>query len=158
MEKLLKRWSELEPKACNHTPGGSQVDHVWFLPGVDWGFDEPGEDLTDLPSIQGAVQLAIEARGWYWSLPNAIERGWGETWSIHSQDKLYRAVVIYGYGQFNYECKQEGESPENPAEALLSAYIAALEATKTEEVEGCLYCFDYNRDPKNNVPCREHQK
>ena len=66
-----------------------------------------------LDTLQGAVQEAIEARGWDWAL------GWTEDTGI------YYGVCITGPTS---EQRYNVNSQSSPAEALLEAYLDALRA------------------------------
>lgn len=111
MEELLKRWAELEPARCRI----ELLESVWccgmdrFLIGAE----------IDAVFVQCAVQEAIEARGLFWSVG---QRRSGKTWLVH-----YVALVADDPAELRTKLSHGGIS-DTPAAALLTAYIAALEA------------------------------
>jgi hypothetical protein len=112
LPELLRMWAKLEPERCEHWTGipvetftaplgtGHQV-----LLAADEG--SPSSPLR-LAIIQAAVQEAIEARGWKWLIS-------------HAQAGHYEA-------QAGPRSLEPAYSASTPGEALLSAYLAALEA------------------------------
>lgn len=120
MKELLQKWSELEPEKCTlqdevHGYGDahyywSSIDNFISVPDSE-SFDEMTsvDRLDYLVAIQGAVQEAIEARGWIHSCGiNGSGRYWG--W-VQSGEEMDETVL----------------SDISIAEALLSAYLKALE-------------------------------
>lgn len=105
MEELLKRWAAVEPGRC--------IDHInneaLFLVrrSGDWQIAVM-EGRINPDKIQGATQEAIEARRWSWAAGFRAEGGGG---------------MVYWGRVMGYE-----ETAHKPAAALLTAYIAALEA------------------------------
>lgn len=114
MKELLEKWSQLEPELCHESsddPGwffiGRQHDDFLHFVSVDGSFEES----VYLSEIQGAVQQAIEAKGWDYE-----QRCWGGKGKIAyvyppTVEKLIR-----------HDCSTH-------AEALLRAYLEALELT-----------------------------
>jgi len=110
MKDLLERWAETEPNRCEiHTDGLyyslNTFPNVLVIETRRW----------HLPIIQGAVQEAIEARD-------------GLRWHIG----LGGETINWWYAQIDKDGKVigswEAESSNSPAEALLTAYLSALEA------------------------------
>ena len=97
MQDLLAEWAEKEP---------TYTAKQWGA----WRKTEITSQL-DRDRIQGAVQRAIDQRGWYWALKNN-----GRS-----------AYVTDGY-----DLRQESHSTSNPAHNLLSAYMQALEVAEDE--------------------------
>jgi hypothetical protein len=109
MEELLKRWAELEPKWCEfELPIGRFYVH-YNLNNGHYGNIYNLDDPT-LAHIQRAIQNAIEARGWDMTLERRNTMG-GWAWFA---DTATSGITIMN----------------TPAEALLSAYIKALEAVQ----------------------------
>lgn len=117
MKELLEKWAELEPDRCTHR-GGSEwcvmVDKDWHC-------------LLDYRylghSVRIGVQQAIEARGWDWSMATTQEPTY-RLW--HASVKCNHDSTIWEPQQYSDNCSTE---------ALLSVYLAALQAT-AEEVAG----------------------
>lgn len=103
MKELLRRWSELEPNRCGK-PGD-----VWQVMRETWCSAEWFGGF-DYDRIQGAVQGAIEARGWQWEL--------------HGSKAYSEAVVKH------VSIDMKIKNADSPAEALLSAYLAVLDTRK----------------------------
>lgn len=118
MKELLEKWAEIEPDPSTFNWDDS----------IQW-IEYPVEHVSLCPivkSIQIHVQQAIEARGW--------------DWKMHSVDfkdgkpRTYFATALYPRGEISLGSVTRQTT--SPAEALLTAYLAALEAVKTEEVAG----------------------
>ena len=115
----LRRWSELEPERCKQTsPHDTEVCFDYQVAvASDMFFDVSSVSDPIAPSvIQSAVQSAIEARGWWFSLKAPLA-------GVRPD---YRAIVS-SRERLVSPCDAEAS---NPAEALLSAYIKALEAER----------------------------
>lgn len=97
IEELLDRLKELDPETW------SRVDKVLGL------VVHPRSPLGHY-IIQGVLQEAIAARGWTWQV---------QIWNTNNL-KFHIAYVVGGG-------RQTESQAETPAEALLQAYIAALE-------------------------------
>ena len=114
MRELLEKWAALEPERGGLTnPDHSQrwVQHS----GERWYFFV--ENRTALASILASVIEAIEAQ--------RTSRGRGWTWTLRSprNDAPQHVGLVY------YANKQwKAGRGDTPAEALLTAYLAALEA------------------------------
>lgn len=104
MRELLKRWAELEPDRCHLK---KNIDGFTINSGKWWDLlftgNLPSED--GLMKVQYAVQQAIIARGWL------LDLDWDGT--------RWEAWVNSGWAD---------RSPNSAAEALLSAYLDAIEA------------------------------
>lgn len=76
VERLLEAWHDLEPLTCEYNSCTFREEEVFFYSvfidhrEYEFYFNEP-EDFRypyhDIIIIQGAVQEAIEKRGWTWS-------------------------------------------------------------------------------------------
>lgn len=99
LSDLLVRWAELEPERCKE-----RWNYTAFL--FDNYMVEEPHSPTDLWVVAGAVQAAIEARGWYWMVwkCHLTSNGFGATITSHGSDCFAPTA----------------------AEALLSAYLGAL--------------------------------
>jgi hypothetical protein len=124
MKELLERWAKLEPTRCEGVYRGEGVFSVYVHLGREERVYRIVHDLVESANaanswLQAAVQEAIEARSWRWELTSPW-RGDSHTYTRYwcdldaSTSELDRPVI-----------GQEGESA---AEALLSAYLTALEA------------------------------
>ena len=125
MEELLKRWAAVEPERC-------QVDVEYYigdrimrgfhveltLPGGKYNGEhfEHGGAAWYAPHIQAAVQEAIEARGWIYQQSIASDC----------------AEMGKYYASCGWDCGMEERYADTQAEALLSAYLQAIEATTTQ--------------------------
>ena len=126
LETLLRRWSELEPDRCIidsrgfiHFPSLEAGDtnpsmSVWD---AEYTLDRmtllnPNECRLFLAIAQGAIQEAIEARGWEWTT--------GRTTNFLNQMFVWANVMgVVGIA-------------DTPAAALLTAYLSALEAQNAD--------------------------
>lgn len=110
IELLVKQWAEIAPGTCQAVtpPALTGTFRVKILPDLlcwHWIEFTDGElSLRDIAVLQFAVQQAIVARGMYFEL-----RYWPPR-------RKYRAEVG----------NSQGEWFDNPAAALLSAYLKAL--------------------------------
>lgn len=109
MEELLKRWAKVEPDRCRLDE--KTGDLAVMLRG-NWKKALTFMREADPERIEGAVREAIEARGLRWHLESVITKN-GLT--------CYLAYIIGTFKQEEFVC-------DTPAEALISAHIAALEA------------------------------
>lgn len=121
MKDLLKRWAELEPTLCKFLK-----DDVALAINGEWVFIYTTPFYADM-FIQYTVQQAIEARGLNWSI-----------WFDYD-DQAYDEQGFRGFGGSQHSASvftdneryaREGEI--SAAEALLSAYLQALEAKLTK--------------------------
>jgi hypothetical protein len=117
MKELLERWAALEPERVKRRWDGC----------LGVAYDDGGLVLEERPGtygspefhkfagiyVQAAVQEAIEAHEWDWDLC-----------FNHQQDSPRYCAII---GDL-YNGSTPGEWGSTPAEALLSAYLTALEA------------------------------
>lgn len=118
---LLARWAELEPERCTFIEAHKGIHNdLYNFPRLDWSvdikdlgpeghFSDPDKNC-DLACIQGAVQEAIQARGWSWDMRHNQYGGVGFEATVWDMGPEYHCI---------------GQSP---AAALLSAYLKALEA------------------------------
>lgn len=114
MTELLKKWAELEPAWC-HVDGErasvmTDVGTPLERPRFTAQFHRLGQYE---PHILAAVIEAIEARGWWWKLHRYGT--WPHLVRGHVGPDPLSAVPRLGEGP-------------TPAAALLTAYLAALEA------------------------------
>lgn len=101
MKELLKRWAELEPMLCKYLSDG-----VALPVNGEWVFIYA--TLFDANMfIQYKVQQAIVARGWRFGIQH------------YSDD--FQVWVAAPNGRYCWS------NADSPAEALLSAYVKALE-------------------------------
>lgn len=104
MRELLKRWAELEPELCKYLKDG-----VALPINGEWVFIYTTPFDGNM-FIQWKVQQAIEARGWVFHLT-----------PVHWRVGNFYEVIIVTPGR-------DGSSEsENITEALLSAYLKALD-------------------------------
>lgn len=116
MKELLERWAELEPSRCKIEAWADNYGHwvqqdiitVWVGPRASGGYK--------VEIIQHAVQQAIEARGWMWSICRLLAGSCGSEIATRDMANLIVSVI-------------SSSVHKEPSEALLSAYIQALEAT-----------------------------
>jgi hypothetical protein len=116
MKELLERWAKLEPTRCEGVYRGEGVFSVYVHLGREERVYRIVHDLVESANaanswLQAAVQEAIEARGWEWRLSRIVG--------------MYRALVDPMRESLH---DHPGYHAGTPAEALLSAYLTALEA------------------------------
>lgn len=113
LEALLERWAGLEPERC-------QIIDRWAPdPVLLITSDNPhgwrvGVGPWSRPTIQSAVQEAIEARGWHWLVGHSGDNG-----------RMFGCVTLPQSPKARPLSRENGDSP---AVALLAAYLAAIEA------------------------------
>jgi len=107
MKELLEQWAELEPDKCSRNWPDNLNDHA-FVAGTQY-----------------AVQQAIEARGWIYTL--GLDK-YGSYWT-----RIYRKSISVDYDPVQLGFELSGKSV---TAALLSAYLQAIKATKANEVAG----------------------
>lgn len=108
MRELLARWAEIEPDLCKHDRWQDlfKEPRDEFRVSGKIAFSDQFRDEPDLAWIQFATQQAIVERGWVYNLE------WDGEWYVWINDKW------------------TGQDLENPAKAILEAYIAALESNQ----------------------------
>jgi hypothetical protein len=111
---LLKRWAELEPTRCRE----SHVDSAAPYYVVGRFSLRHQRAATALALVQAAVQEAVEARGWRWTLDYDPDQG-----------GLFAVVQVRKF------CTRVATAP-TAAVALLSAYMEAIVAPKPTAVPG----------------------
>lgn len=118
--ELLARWSEIAPSECDIRPDPVSEDVHEVIT-----FAARGRSMyiTDSPYFEAvllsALIEAVRARGWHYTLE-----------SYQSDDGIWHsALAIWECG--NHHARKRAYAAE-PCDALLSAYVAALEATKEE--------------------------
>ena len=119
MRALLERWSRLEPSRCNQFDdhmGGTGLQVTWTGTPMRAIPDDYPLDALDRALVLAAVIESIEARGWEWSLWSDGNEVSGD---ITIRDDDTNLGVVHGSGL---------KQLSTPAEALLAAYLAALEA------------------------------
>jgi len=120
-EELLKRWAKEAPGECRAETNryGTQV---WVRHGGAFRFQDDPVSALDKATQLSALIEAIRARGWHYNLfSDETEKGNEEPAAWHS-------ASIYGNRE-NVVPKTTAERSE-PCDALLSAYVQALEATQ----------------------------
>lgn len=120
LETLLRRWAELEPERCIAQDDGDLTLEWQGHFNVDACSLRNGLDPWDTALVQGAVQEAIEARGWIWDLGTAPPRRGG-----NYPDCMHAAGVFRVRGDMDHNA-----CGPTPAAAILSAYLQALEAQR----------------------------
>lgn len=121
MVDLLKRWAKLEPNRCANVhrhPGIYLVSGSYEIGRNVWASKV---SLSDAGHVLAAVIEAIEAHEWEWSL-------WGDGHEIEAS--VVRPVYV-DEETLRRERHDTGLLTDTaPPAALLSAYLAALEATQ----------------------------
>jgi hypothetical protein len=105
VKALLERWAKLEPERCQTSDGAVHLGQGFAFM-VHWPMLTA--DPVKVAVIFGATVEAIKARGWDWSVGNTLNRP-------------YSGHIVKP--RFTYVQKAS-----TPAEALLTAYLEALEA------------------------------
>lgn len=117
MRELLEKWAELEPLRCKPHNGFN----CKLLMGSTWLPVHYDADLvTEQPVILWSTIAAIVARSWEFDLEN---------YGTNSDKFIANVFAIKPPIRSQYLA----EDRANPAEALLSAYIQALEANRLVE-------------------------
>lgn len=113
IKDLLERWSNLEPQICYE----DRVDFGWYYVGT--GIyrclifaNNKFEESNYINDIQGVVQRLIELKGWHYE-----QRWWGEKKIAYIYPSEIKNLIR--------------EDCTTHAEALLRAYLQALELTKS---------------------------
>lgn len=109
MKKLLELWGKLEPEKCEKSSKniftvqtGEEAKNI---------YDPDGLSGLDLAWIQWAAQEAIVQQGWRYNL------------ECYKVTGIFEGIVFFSSGH----TRRPGN---NPAEALLGAYLAVLEASR----------------------------
>ncbi len=122
LRKMLERWAELEPAQCKSIKeefyakiagGWESCDSYHFL--YTW---------HSLSRIQMATQEAITCRGWGFTLTNVFEPSSGDSPAITGGFD----AQVYESSDGNYADAVWCADADTPAEALLLAYLTALES------------------------------
>lgn len=103
-QKNLERWEKLAPRECYLQRYGTSTTPYWVVKGVV--LDRVNVNLDYY--VLGALIESITARGWDYAIESDIPR---VTASVFANDP-------------NYAIAHAGQ----PADALLSAYLQAIEA------------------------------
>lgn len=134
MHELLERWSKLEPEriyiihgGCGEGGWGITYERSSFKVALGHDANESTRgapkkieyDIQDDGAIIVAVQEAAEARNWAWGV---------ECYNSRSANPFYSGFVDASPDEDIMEGFKSVESDTNPAIALLSAYLQALEA------------------------------
>ena len=109
---LLKWWSILEPDRCQYSED-QDFEEPWYTVIFETGkahIEFKRATQEDHALLQAAVQKAIEAKGWMWSV-------------LHSSRGIYRAGVKIAE-------RYVSETARFPAYALLASYCRALDLSK----------------------------
>ena len=120
MIELLERWAEMEPERCTKV----ELINDGYGRFVRFGkyVDMPPEWTTSI--VQGDVQQAIEARGWDWKMHSVDFRD--------GKPRTCFATALYPRGEMSL--RSITRQATSPTEALLTAYLAALEVNTEEEI------------------------
>lgn len=124
MKDLLARWAKFEPNRC----AGQMLR--WSGGLLVLTHDDFPLDTHDHAVVLAAVKEAIEARGieWQWHENSTLARLPSGT---SQERRFYNGIVEVRRPSGWYEeylC-------DSPAEALLSAYLSALEAASSAEAD-----------------------
>jgi len=126
---LIEKWSAIEPQRCRFL--GTVGMWVGDIKKVEDGnhslfeFIKFGtfENGFNEYSVQGILQKAIIAHGWYYNLTIARE----------AKDKpLTYVCQVY---TCSWDGLHSGQTTQGPAHAMMEAYVKALEAVKKLEAE-----------------------
>jgi len=117
MKELLAKWAELEPEMCRKDFGGYLIMFEGHFHHISTKGDGSLEYRFDSMTIEYALRERIEARGWLYS----VGYGFNE-----SGDDRCR----FAYLTLNEIHSVRVEIQTSILEALLTAYISALEAEK----------------------------
>ncbi len=109
MRELLERWRSLEPERCGISEHAAHLGKP-FAFRIHWAVLTA--DPINLAVILAAVIEAIEARGWLWRYDSSLK------WAC-----------VWGQGIRGEKNRRGGDLPA----ALLGAYLAALEAERSEQ-------------------------
>ena len=127
MKKLLERWAELEPGECERCIPPSLGAFALSCGDEHWSFIRP----HDLPIVLYAVLMCCEKRGWA-ALVNSKVPGedvrsiWPDNKAWHANVDICPLKMVYADMESSWLIRAFSDSP---AEAALSAYIKALEAS-----------------------------
>lgn len=113
--ELLNRWAELEPARCKKAVLVGECFQI-AIDGFDWWSLARCPDAMDFSPLQRSLQEAIAARKWWMRLEYNPDI---------SPPKPYIANISFEESDDSFEALEE-----EPAIALLSAYIQALEASQ----------------------------
>lgn len=119
MRELLKRWAELEPDRCRQKLAEMALEGFVFNLNDCWNLihSKKANEADSLMRIQWAVQQAIVARGWRWNL------------ECYPLTGICEGMILIS---LSYVLRRG----DDPATALLTAYLAALEnSTSLKEWE-----------------------
>ena len=126
MRELLEKWTRLEPDRCYEVEYGDGTATAVTVAGETLYVDSPGRVKADQgvsrAFILAATIEAIEAQ--------RTSRGRGWTWTLRSprnDEPQYVGLVYYANKQW------KAGRGDTPAEALLTAYRAALARVKGGE-------------------------
>jgi hypothetical protein len=123
-EELLSKWAELAPGECSITTSGNQLV-LQFL-GTHLGMTPLPISKRNEGMVLSALIEAIRARGWHYRLQS------DETDPENEQGCAWHRASVYPDTPL-YTSRDMTESRAEPCDALLSAYMAALEASKGEQ-------------------------
>jgi hypothetical protein len=144
LETMFRRWAELEPDRCEFNPAARKQDKRevwqyvidafgvthWIFPG---DFDEDFDEFPEIPSVlEYATREAIEARGWSWIIESST-----------SAPKYGAALDEMGNASL------EWKNADTSAEALLSAYLSALESQNAKQYHPGV---DWSKVPERVAP------
>lgn len=112
MKNLLEKWATLEPQLCEDLYG--QTIRLHLSDDSSFSIHPLINELPikEMAMIQWAIQQAIVEKGWYFKLNNFLN------------DKGFAAKII---SDINKE-EVTLTISSNPTEALLAAYLKALDA------------------------------
>jgi hypothetical protein len=126
MEKLLAEWSNLEPGVvtCDAEHGNAwRISISSFLDRelIFWLSDSKHTEPSELAFIQFGVQEAIAFRGWDWEASGCL--------TPEKEFSYSGCITIFSESW----PEQFFDFGDNPAEALLGAYLEALKSSSGEK-------------------------
>jgi hypothetical protein len=119
MQELLLRWGRLEPERCKYDVNHFLIELEGFKHRV-FTKVSPAEAI-----IQAAVQEAVTAGRWGYEVGNVFRPDSGDAPAITGGAD----AIVHVSHDGDYSDEWYGRGGSNAAEALLSAYLAALEGT-----------------------------
>lgn len=140
LTELLQRWASVAPDECVSQDNGDFTVKIYGNLNID-----PSDIDKWLEwEIQGAVQQAIEARGWDWQLFKGTYEGNHK----HEDGTVFWEGVVTVGKMDAFKFLGDVQSIYSPAHALLAAYVQALEATLCSfpdcGCDGARHCFTGN--------------
>lgn len=123
LKNLLIWLAGFDPEICQVVASRNDTFRIHILPDrLGWHWLEFTNDqlsLRDTAILQFAIQQAIAARGWYFDVAYL---------PLRQSDDKYHADVQVTKSLEGVDADLRSAKSDNPAEALLAAYVKALEA------------------------------